>query len=284
MEMESLKILTGRQIILQQSPYFKNVRELDEVEFSVFSQLGDDGIIQYLINRVNIRNRFFVEFGVQNYIESNTRFLLMNNNWQGLIMDGSQEFIDFIKNDYYYWKYNVEARRLFITAENINQAFRDSGVAGEIGILHIDIDGNDYWIWKAITEIDPVIVIMEYNSCFGDVRAITVPYEPDFERYAFHASGLVFGASLSALCDLANEKGYAFVGSNSYGNNAYFVKRTHLNGLKEINSSDGYRKSYCRQNKDANGNFTFKPDFEVITQIKDAVVINTRTGQQENIN
>lgn len=283
MENEAVKLLQAKGIIHQMKQGYGSVKDLAEIEFSVFSQIGDDGIIQYLIHQLNIKNRYFVEFGVQNYIESNTRFLLLNDNWSGLIYDGSSENIQFIQNDYYYWKYNLNARSLFITAENINQAFIEDKVPAEPGILHIDIDGNDYWIWKSIEVIQPIIVIMEYNSGFGSDRSVTVPYHPAFERYTAHYSGLYFGASLQALCDLAEEKGYAFVGSNSYGNNAYFVKMTELNGLKTVTCKEGYRESFARQNKDIEGKFTYRLDSEVLKEIKDLELINTRTGALEKI-
>ena len=98
----------------------ENIASLDEVEFQVFSQRGEDGVIQYIINKIEIPNKVFVEFGVETYTESNTRFLLMNNNWSGLIIDGSKKNINFIKRDFIYWKYDITALESFITKDNIN--------------------------------------------------------------------------------------------------------------------------------------------------------------------
>lgn len=284
MEFEGVKLLQAKGIVHQMKEGYQNVQDFSEIEFSVFSQIGDDGIIQYLIHTIEIENKFFIEFGVQNYIESNTRFLLINDNWTGVIYDGSKANIDFIQNDYYYWKYNLKARNLFITAENINEAFLADGVPKEPGILHIDIDGNDYWIWKAIQVINPVIVIMEYNSGFGNERTITVPYHASFERYNAHFSGLYFGASLGAVCMLAKEKGYSFIGSNSYGNNAYFVRNDKLGKLTPVDLKQGYRESFARQNKDENGNFTYKTDSEVLMSLKHLSVYNTQTNKTESLN
>ena len=91
----------------------RSIQSLDEVEFQVFSQRGEDGIIQYLISKIDIPNKIFVEFGVENYTESNTRFLLINNNWAGLVIDGSKENVRFIKNDFIYWKYDLTALLFF---------------------------------------------------------------------------------------------------------------------------------------------------------------------------
>ena len=120
------------------------VNNLIEVEFKVFSQFGEDGIIQYLINSIPIENKIFIEFGVENYKESNTRFLLINNNWKGLLIDSDEKSINSIKNDDIYWKHDIKAVCEFITKENINSIFSSNGFEGDIGLLSIDIDGNDY--------------------------------------------------------------------------------------------------------------------------------------------
>ena len=142
------------------------VKDFEEIEFKVFSQWGDDGIIQFLINYLDIKHKTFIEFGVENYTECNTRFLLVNNNWKGLIFDGSEKNITAIKKDNFYWQYNLTAECEFITTENINHLIKKNNFSGKVGILHIDIDGNDYHVWRAITEVEADIVIMEYNSVF----------------------------------------------------------------------------------------------------------------------
>lgn len=98
-----------------------NSKDIGDNEFKVFSQWGEDGIIQFLIDNIDIKEKTFIEFGVENYTESNTRFLLQNNNWRGLVIDGSEENISYIKNDSIYWKHNIKAECAFITKDNINQ-------------------------------------------------------------------------------------------------------------------------------------------------------------------
>src|SRR6202011_5555577 len=116
-EFETLKVLAAQ-------PLGQNVRanklfsSLHEAEFKVFSQFGDDGIIQYLVHRLQPLPDTFVEFGVENYRESNTRFLLLNNNWRGLVLDGDENFINYIQQDEIYWRHTLTARRAFITREN----------------------------------------------------------------------------------------------------------------------------------------------------------------------
>src|SRR4051794_40305958 len=103
---DQLKLLAGKNLAWQ-LPGRGVLPGLSDAEFSVFSQFGDDGIVQYLIHHLKIQPQTFIEFGVENYTESNTRFLLINNQWRGLVIDGSKENVDYIKNDTIYWKYKL---------------------------------------------------------------------------------------------------------------------------------------------------------------------------------
>jgi len=223
------------------------IDDLAEVEFQVFSQWGDDGIIQYLIGKLDIPNKTFIEFGVENYTESNTRFLILNNNWTGYVIDGGQENIQYVKNDPVSWACELHAECAFITRENINDLLKKPGFQREVGILSIDIDGNDYWVWEAIDSIDPILVIVEYNSVFGRNTNWTVPYDPGFCRNDKHPSGLYYGASLKALVELGQKKGYGFIGCNSKGNNAYFLRKDKLSVFTEKNAEEGYVLSKFRE-------------------------------------
>ena len=249
---ESVGRIENRQI----DGFAKN--SISENEFRAFSQWGEDGIIQYLIRNINISRKIFIEFGVQNYTESNTRFLLINNNWSGLVIDGGSDYITYIKNDPIYWQYNLKAVNSFITRDNINQIFLDNGIQGEIGLLSVDIDGNDYWVWEAINSVNPAIVVSEYNFRFGATRAVTVPYDAGFVRTKAHHSNIYYGASLKALCILANKKGYSFVGCNSTGNNAFFVRNDlKIDSLKELTSEEGYVTAQFRESRDEFGNLLY---------------------------
>ncbi|CAM4262322.1 hypothetical protein SAMN06265348_108189 [Pedobacter westerhofensis] len=252
-------------------------------EFKVFSQWKDDGIIQFLVDYLDLESNTFIEFGVQNYTESNTRFLLVNNNWTGLIMDGTESNIKDVHEQEIYWKYNLTAVTAFITAENINELISQHGFSGELGLLHIDIDGNDYWVWKAISVVSPVIVIVEYNSVFGDKNPWTVPYQANFYRTDAHYSNLYFGSSLMSLCDLAKEKGYTFIGCNSNGNNAYFIREDKIKGLKPLSLEEGYVLSQFRESRDAAGQLTYINGTDRLMEIHGMEVFNTRKNEIETI-
>jgi hypothetical protein len=239
---KSYKVNLG-QIQARLNLQLPSIKNLSEVEFQVFSQWGDDGIIQYLVSRIDIQHKTFVEFGVEHYKESNTRFLLINNNYSGLVMDGGKANIDFIQSDDLFWLYDLHAVHAFITAENINSLLTDflnKGYDKEIGILSIDIDGNDYYIWEKIDVVNPVIVIVEYNAAFGYEHAWSIPYVKDFTGFSSGANRYYWGASLHAFCYLADQKGYSFIGCNSNGNNAYFVRNDKIGPFKKLSVQEGF--------------------------------------------
>ena len=155
----------------------------------------------------------------------------------------------------WFWKYDLTARAAFVTTENINALIEEAGFAGPVGLFSLDIDGNDYWVLKSLSVIDPGIVVVEYNWLFGDRRAIAVPYDKDFVREKAHYSYLYFGASLSAMDHLLSQRGYALVGCESHGANAYFVKRSLLEGnkIKSLSPKEAYVAGQFRQSRDKNG-------------------------------
>jgi hypothetical protein len=238
-----------------------NVGDPRQSEFKVFSQWGEDGIIQHLLRCIPIERPVFVEFGVENYTESNTRFLLTNNHWSGLVIDGSADNIDYIRRDPIYWACNLKAEHSFITRDNINTLLARNGISGDIGMLSVDIDGNDYWVWQAMDTISPRIVVCEYNSHFGPTATVTTPYDPSFVRDRAHFSKIYYGASIAALCSLATRKGYSLVASNSAGNNAFFVRNDLLGALPVLTPAQAYRRAQFREFHDEDGQLTFD-DFE----------------------
>jgi hypothetical protein len=279
-EVQDLKVLQGKTLIrLLEGKSIENIRE---AEFRVFSQFGDDGIIQYLIGKLNVPESLqtFVEFGVEDYSESNTRFLLVNNNWRGLVMDGNPDHMETVRNSGYFWRHDLQAVAAFIDRDNINKLLTDGGMTGEIGLLSVDIDGNDYWVWDNLSVAKPWIVVSEYNSVFGKDHAITVPYDPMFYRAKAHYSNLFWGCSLKGLTVLANRKGYALVGGNSAGNNVYFVRRDKLGSLREVSVETAFVSSRFRESRDASGNLTFLTGEDRIRVIGNMKVHNIETRSE----
>lgn len=195
-------------------------RRVPFIERREYSQNGEDGIIAAIFTMIGTTNKYYVEFGVEDGIECNTRYLSKHKGWKGLLMDGSHSNPAF------------NLHQEFITAENIEQLFEKYDVPKEFDLLSIDIDGNDYWIWKAIQNYRPRVVIMEYNACIPYEPARTVPYDPAFQWDKTD----YYGASLSALFAIAREKGYALVGTDPNGVNAFFVRDDLVRGNFHIQS------------------------------------------------
>ena len=165
----------------------------------------------------------------------------------------------------------------------MNHIFSEHDFKGEIGLLHIDIDGNDYWIWKAIQVVSPIIVILEYNSVFGFEKAWTIPYEHNFIRTKAHFSNLFFGTSLQSACDLGKEKGYSFIGCNSNGNNAYFIRNDKIKDLEIKDVQTGYVLSKFRESRDVEGKLTYVRGEQRLAILKGLNVYNTRSEMIEII-
>jgi len=278
---DEMKLLIGKELVFAQKNMVSD--QIIDYEFKVFSQFGDDGIIQHLINKIKPVNKTFIEFGVGDYSECNTRFLLMNNNWSGFVMEGDEKAVEKIKKWGDIWKYDLRAKKSFITKENINSLLKESGFK-DVGLLHIDMDGVDYWIWETIdcSELNPSIVILEYNSVLGSERAITVPYQDDFNRTKAHYSNLYWGASLKALVNLSKKKGYKFIGCNSAGNNAYFVKK-EIAVFKELTVEEGFVESKYRESRNKNGELSYLRGSERIEVIRGMLVFNVESGVTEVI-
>ena len=218
------KLIEGAElkwdIILQER--LKDKLFLEQHGYKVYSQNYEDGVIQEIFKRIGTTNKKFIEFGVQDGIESNTHYLLLLG-WSGLWIEGSEEHCNTIKRKF---KETVISGQLklcnaFITKSNINLLFSQSGYRGEIDLLSIDIDGNDYHVLEAITEVNPRVISIEFNSLFPPECHWVMPYN---ENHVV-TDNSYFGASLLALEQLCARKGYQLVGTNITAVNAFFVRK-----------------------------------------------------------
>jgi hypothetical protein len=192
-------------------------------EIKLYSQNGEDGILLHIFSRIGVKNHKFVEFGIGDAKECNTANLTLNFGWKSLLMDGLETNVASAKLFYKRMlgkdANNVRITHCFVTAENINKVLEDNGMKGEIDLLSIDIDGNDYWVWEAINAINPRLVVVEYNASLGFEKTLAVKYDPLFSRFRKHKSGLYHGASLAAFAKLAHSKSYKLIGCESTGIN-----------------------------------------------------------------
>jgi len=282
---ESLDVIRINQgIAFSRQNEQNSSKKLTDFEFKVFSQNGEDGILQKLVKSIQIKNKTFIEFGVEEFVESNLRFLMMKDNWCGFVIDGSSHNLKKLRNHPFYWKHQLEAECAFITKDNINELLSRSKFDEDIGILSIDIDGNDYYVLEAISSVKPRILVCEYNAVFGPARKISVPYRPDFVRTRAHYSNLFFGASLAAMTHIANNKGFSLVGVNSASCNAFFVRNDVLNDkLEVLTAEQAFLESKTRESRDINGNLTFLPGNKRYELIKGLKVLNVETNSLERL-
>jgi hypothetical protein len=278
---DELKINQG--LILSALNETRNSTNLADYEFKVFSQWGEDGIIQFLSKAIEMKHKTFIEFGVESFMEANCRFLLMKDNWSGYVIDTSSSNIAILKNSYFYWRYQIDAVNAFVTKDNINDLLAKSCFDEDLGILSIDIDGNDYFILEAINIVRPRILICEYNAVLG-ARKISIPYDQDFFRTRKHYSNLYWGASLSAITFLANRKGYSLVGTNSSACNAFFVRDDLLNEkVKVLTAEQAFSSSTIRQSRNKQGNLSYLAREDRLKAIRGLRVVNVETEAMEEL-
>tara|TARA_Y100000590_G_scaffold431624_1_gene546589 strand:+ start:2727 stop:3596 length:870 start_codon:yes stop_codon:yes gene_type:complete len=231
--------LNGKNLITNNLINFPD--EIEKHEVKIFSQSGEDGIIQFILSKIKSKNKSFVEFGCENYLESNTRYLLFNNNWKGLIIDADIENINEIQESYYFWKHELTAISSFITKENIKEIICKYGFEKNLGILSIDIDGNDYWILKELIDIAPDVIICEYNSLLGSQKSLTIKYDENFLRENYSTNKINYGASIQAIHKILKNQ-YFLVYGNSFGNNVFYVNKKYQGLIKEKTTQECYKE------------------------------------------
>jgi hypothetical protein len=216
----------GRQIDDLRQRYSGDKR-LEPAGYKVYSQGDEDGIIAEIFRRIGPTGRRFVEFGCGDGLENNTAFLLFQG-WSGLWIDSLESNEVSLRRR---WAKEVAAgqlifQRAMITASNIDSLLAAGGMSGPIDLLVVDIDSNDYHVWKAITAIEPRVVCIEYNAKFPPPVEWILPRD---DAYVWDGTERM-GASLSALTKLGAEKGYALVGCDIIGANAFFVRQDLAKG------------------------------------------------------
>jgi len=221
-------------------------------EYKIFTQNGEDGILLYIFSLIGIKTGKFVDFGCGGF-SHNTANLVINFNWSGLYIGGTDEAIretkDFFSERIGERINTLQIQKQWITKDNINSIIENAGLKGTIDLLSVDIDSSDYWIWEAINVISPNVVLVEYNASFGPYKSVTVPYKFDFDPYEYNVKKWYHGASLQAMTKLGKQKGYSLVYCDSNGVNAFFVKTALLleDSLKEMTPEIAYNPHFQRE-------------------------------------
>lgn len=189
--------------------------------FRGLSQNDEDGITLALFDLIGHGSRRFAEIGAGTN-GGNSGFLARECGWTGLMIDASPERVKRLQRNF--GPYGVKAVAEMVSRENVNQLLESNGLTGDIDLLSVDIDGNDYWVWQALTVASPRVVVVEYNAAWGAQQAVVVPYDATFDRHQHGGPLKYYGASLAAFKCLAAEKGFRFLMTEPRGVNAYFVR------------------------------------------------------------
>jgi hypothetical protein len=255
---EALKNQTdakAAQLVLKQ--YYRNLTRLPErslpsfsdIGFRQYSQFDEDGIILYLFSIIEPQSRICLEICAGDGIECNTANLIINHGWWGHLFDGNANHVR--RGVAFYAKHKDTSlhppnfKLAWITAENINQLVLDCGLRGKIDFLSLDLDGNDYWIWKALTVVEPTVVVCEIHNVIPPDLALTIPYDPRFRVATLQDD--FRGASLKAMVNLGRSKGYRLVGAHRLGFNVFFVKNGVVDDLlPEISPDQCAEDPYTR--------------------------------------
>jgi hypothetical protein len=217
-------------LLINQYRQLANTEKLPNFQdtgFHIYSQTDEDGFLIYIFSLLGTTNKKVIEIGSGDCIECNSANLIINHGWQGLLFDSKENSINTGKKIYSFLKTTrnnpPKLISTWITSDNINQLITSNNFEGEIDLLSIDIDGNDYWIWKAIQCVNPRVIILEYNTYWMADESVTVPYNPQFKAQIINGA-YYCGASLAAFVSLGKELGYRLVGSNTRQFNAFFVR------------------------------------------------------------
>lgn len=279
-------IVLSNILIVNSRKSYDQYNLLEDAELKFFSQNGEDGIIDYIIQKLGLKKPSFVEIGIGDYSESNTRFLYETYYSNGLVVDILKDLKEKVSSNVNLWRGNLQVVEKKISSENINEIL--SNYANfNIDIFSIDVDGIDYWILKKIKPKISKVIILEYNSIFGPELEVTVPNNKDFNRTKEHYSNLYYGASLNAYIKLMEGKGYYLLGINRLRNNAFFInndfpKKNFFKKIQEMNLIDCTDANFS-ESRDIKGNLNFLRSNQKINEIKDCQIINLESNKNKLI-
>ncbi len=257
---------------------YEKITSLQDVEYKIFSQNGEDGIIDFLLNRLQIEKPKFVEVGVGDYLESNTRFIFERTSASGLIVDCIEKFDSRVKKNIKIWKGELYIHQEMIAANSLNEILKNYNFDKNLDLFSLDIDGIDYWVIKNLSKNFSKIAILEYNPIFGNQLEVTVPDIINFNRQKYHYSHLCYGVSLKALVSLMKNKNFYFIGANLMRNNAFFIsndfaKEKYFPNLR-IHDLEYYTNGNVSESRDKSGKLNYLKGNDKLNSILNCDVVD----------
>ena len=273
---DDIKVQKGQLFERHLEQNLNKITSIEETFFKVFSQDYEDGIIQYLIKSLSLKNIKFVEIGTQDYSESNTRYIFETMRCEGLIIDPTPNLKKKINSFLRTWKNTLTIHNDFINSNNVVEIIEKNSFEKNLDIFSLDIDGIDYWILEKLPKKIAKIFIIEYNPYFGSKKEICAPNIEYFDRFKYHSTGFCWGASLKAIIKLMKQKGYTFIGTNNLNVNSFFVQDEFINkiGFNLPNLNDLSKHTEVKFNLLKNKNGRLVSLNEVYNDIQNISVYN----------
>jgi len=284
--LREIKFMQGQSAIIANRANSKNFSNLWDAEVKVFSQFGEDGIIDYICEVIGISKPKILEIGAGNFEECNSRWLVESRNSGAYLIDGRDDLSDGVHKSGLLWKSHLFFEQTWVTPENINGIFdRATSALDCIDIFSLDVDGNDYWIIKDLDFRNTKIVIVEYNPLFGHKLSVSIPRDDSFLRSEGHQSWQYYGASIKAFIDLLELKQFSFIGTNRVGNNAFFIQNDFIGKFKLSPSDDLsiYSDWPIRDSRSPEGEMNYISGFHRINQMSEMPLVNLSTQSQISI-
>ncbi len=284
-EISNFKFALGQSAILASRQSYFKVKNLWDAEVKVYSQWGEDGILDYICELIELAKPRVLEIGAGNFVECNSRFIAEFRNASVVAVDARADLLNASLHSLK-WKNHIELVNEWITPNNINSIieFAEQNM-NSVDIFSLDLDGNDYWSLESANLSQFKIVVVEYNALFGSSYEVTVPRNDRFERHKQHASGLYYGASLKAFVELLEHKEFIFIGTNRSCVNAFFIKknlRSKFETLK-IHDLDKYVDSTIRESRDSFGKLSFLAGIDRNIAIESLPLWNIASQEMINV-
>ena len=277
----------GHSHLLNYRSKYRYVTNLNDLDYKIFSQNGEDGIIDYLLFQLRIDKPKYVEIGVGDYNECNTRFIFETSNSKGLIIDCIKNLKKKVTGNIIFWKGDLTIVEEFVNHKNINSLLIENKFNENVDLFSLDIDGVDYWILKELPNKFTKIAVLEFNPTFGPQLEITVPNIKNFNRTKYHYSNLCFGAYLKAIINLMKSKGFVFMGVNKNCINAFFINIDEIKNLNlkipDDKNLSSFTNSNYRESRSIKGNLTFLTGINKINEISECEIINLANQKNEKI-
>lgn len=280
---DALSFGVGVAAIMAQRSARHTFRRLWDAEVTVFSRTGEDGILDYLCDLQDIARPSCLELGVGDFSECNTRFLAEYRYANVMAVDSVPELTDSVTKMPLCSRTTVLPVQAWITPDNVGNLCASAREAfGQIDVLSVDLDGNDFWVAEAIDVLGVKVIVVEYNPLFGDRLPVSVPRRDDFDRRREHGSCLYYGASLRAFVELFADQGYSLIGTNRVCNNAFFVPAEVVRmadiEIPDIGDLSRHTDWRVRESRDDKGNLTLLTGPARIAAIESMPLVNTSSG------